>query len=119
MYHTCKLAVIINQMCHLIQHDLLFLCISIIIYMLISFYMSGNMSFELCVMTRTRKSCSETNTKAALLSLDHYFKIVCSQRLIRSLADIAVYICQIIRRSAGNFFLKRANKYFFVSGPSN
>ena len=50
------------------------------------------------------------------LSLDHYFKIVCSQKLIRSLA---VYICQIRRRSAGNFFLKRANKYFFVSGPSN
>ena len=38
--------------------------------------------------------------------------------LIRSLADIAVHICQI-RRSDGNFFLKRANKYFFVSGPSN
>ena len=33
-------------------------------------------------------------------------------------ADIAVYICQI-KRSAGHFFLKRANEHFFVSGPSN
>ena len=31
------------------------------------------------------------------------FKIVCSQKLIRSLADIAVHINQIKRRSAGNF----------------
>ena len=35
------------------------------------------------------------------------------------MADIAVHICQIRRRSAGNFFLKHANKYFFASGPSN
>ena len=33
-------------------------------------------------------------------------------------ADIAVYICQI-KRPAGNFFLKRANEYCIVSGPSN
>ena len=51
--------------------------------------------------------------------LDGHFKIVCSQKWIRSLADIAVHICQIKRRYAGNFFLKRANEYFFVSGPSN
>ena len=47
-----------------------------------------------------------------------HFKIVCSQKVIRSLADIAVHISQI-KRSAGNFFLKRAKEYFFVSGPSN
>ena len=35
------------------------------------------------------------------------------------MADIAVHIRQLKRRSAGNFFLKRAKKYFFVSGPSN
>ena len=50
---------------------------------------------------------------------DHYFENVCSQKLNRSLTDIAVYICQIRRRFAGNFFLKRPNKYFFVSGPSH
>ena len=33
-----------------------------------------------------------------------------------SLADIAVHILQIKRR---NFFLERANEYFFVSGSSN
>ena len=43
----------------------------------------------------------------------------CSQRGIRSLADIAEHICQIKRRSDGNCFLKRANKHFFVSGHSN
>ena len=32
----------------------------------------------------------------------------CLQKLIRSLADIAVHICQI-KRSAGIFFLKRAS----------
>ena len=68
----------------------------------------------------TRKSCSKTSTKAALIyRLTTILKIVCSQKVIRLLADNAVYICQIRRRSAGNFFLKRANKYFFVSGPSN
>ena len=51
--------------------------------------------------------------------LNGHFKIVWSQKLFRSLADIAVHICQIKRRSAGNVFLKRANEYFFVSGPSN
>ena len=40
--------------------------------------------------------------------LDSHFKIVCSQMLIRSLNDIAVHICQIKRKSAGNFFLKCA-----------
>ena len=39
------------------------------------------------------------------------------QKLIRSLADIAVHISQ--EKAAGNFFLKRAKEYFFVSGPSN
>ena len=28
-------------------------------------------------------------------------------------------ICQIKRRYVGNFFLKRANKSFYVSGPRN
>ena len=32
-----------------------------------------------------------------------HFKIVCSQKIIKSLADIAVHICQMKRRSAGNF----------------
>ena len=50
--------------------------------------------------------------------LDSHIKIVCSQKLIRSLTDIAVHICQIKRKSA-DFFLKCANKYFLVSGPSN
>ena len=58
------------------------------------------------------------NESSPALSLDYYFKIVCSQKLIRSLAGIAVHIC-LIRRSAGNFFLKRANKYFFVRCPNN
>ena len=43
-------------------------------------------------------------------------------KVIRSLADIAVHSCAYLlnkRRSAGNFFSKRADKYFFVSGPSN
>ena len=51
--------------------------------------------------------------------VDRHFKIVCSQKVIRSLTGIAVHICQIKRKSAGNFFLKCANKYFLVSGPSN
>ena len=40
--------------------------------------------------------------------LDIHFKIVCSQKIIRSLTDIAVHICQIKRKSARNFFLKCA-----------
>ena len=43
----------------------------------------------------------------------------CSQKGIRSLADIAEHICQIKRRSDGNCFLKRVNEHFFVSGHSN
>ena len=43
---------------------------------------------------------------------------ISSQKLIRSLADIAEHICQI-KRSDGNFFLKCANEHFFVSGQSN
>ena len=35
------------------------------------------------------------------------------------MADIVEHICQIKKRSDGNFFLKRANKLFFVSGHSN
>ena len=46
------------------------------------------------------------------------FLIFCSQKGIRSLADIAEHICQIKRRSDGNCFLKRANEHFFVSGHS-
>ena len=49
----------------------------------------------------------------------YHFKIVCSQKLIRSLADIAEHICQIKRRSDVNFILKRAKEYFFISGHSN
>ena len=45
-------------------------------------------------------------------------KIVCSQNLIRSLADIAEHICEIKRRSDGSFFLKHVNEHLFVSaGP--
>ena len=40
--------------------------------------------------------------------LDSHFKTVCSQKVMRSLTDIAVHICQIKRKSAGNFFLKCA-----------
>ena len=43
---------------------------------------------------------------------------VCSKDLIRSLADLAEHICQI-KRSDGNFFLKRVNEHFFFSGRSN
>ena len=32
---------------------------------------------------------------------------------------LAEHICQIKKRSDGNFFLKRANEHFFVSGHSN
>ena len=39
--------------------------------------------------------------------------------LIRSLADIAEHNCQIKKRADENFFLKRANEHFFVSGHSN
>ena len=62
---------------------------------------------------------SYLNITKLLRLLNSHFKIVCSQKLIRSLADIAVHICQIKRISAGNFFLERANEYFFVHGPSN
>ena len=50
--------------------------------------------------------------------LNGHIKIVCSRKIIRSLADIAEHICQIKRRSEGNFFLKRANEFFFISGHS-
>ena len=43
----------------------------------------------------------------------------CSQKGIRSLADIAENICQIKIISDWNCFLKRANEHFFVSGHSN
>ena len=43
----------------------------------------------------------------------------CSQKGIRSLADIAEHICQIKKRSDGNCFLKRASEHFFVSGRSD
>ena len=42
--------------------------------------------------------------------------IVCYQKLIRSLADIAEHSCQIKRRSDGNFFMKRANELFVIKG---
>ena len=51
------------------------------------------------------------------MAASRHLKIVCSRKVIRSLTDIAVHICQIKRRSAGNFFLKNANNYFFVCGP--
>ena len=58
-----------------------------------------------------------------LFELRKYHKImqtaICSQKLIGSLADLAEHICQIKRRSGGNFFLKRANEHFFISGRSN
>ena len=38
---------------------------------------------------------------------------------VNQVIDIGVHISQIKIRSAGNFFLKRAKEYFFVSGPSN
>ena len=48
-----------------------------------------------------------------------HFEIVCSLK-IRSLADIAEYICHFERRSDGNFVLKRTSEpNFFVSGRSN
>ena len=39
-----------------------------------------------------------------------FYNRFCSEKLIRSLANIAVRI----KRSTGNFFLKRSNEYFFV-----
>ena len=45
--------------------------------------------------------------------LNGYFNIVYSQRFISLLADIAVHLCKIKRRSAGNFFLKRANDWLY------
>ena len=47
------------------------------------------------------------------------FFYFCSQKRIRSLADIAEHIGQIKRGSDVNCFLKRANEHFFVSGHSN
>ena len=41
-------------------------------------------------------------------------EIVCSQKSIRSLADLVEQICQIKKRSDGNFFLKGDNEHFFV-----
>ena len=41
------------------------------------------------------------------------FKMACSQKLIKSMADIAQQICQIKRRSDENFLLKRAKDHFF------
>ena len=41
-----------------------------------------------------------------------HFEIVWSQKLIRPLTDIAEHICQIKKRSDGNFFLKCANENF-------
>ena len=57
--------------------------------------------------------------KISQIRKNSHLKIICSQKLIRSLADIAVHNSKIERRPAGNFFLKRAKEYFFVSGPSN
>ena len=48
-----------------------------------------------------------------VFELSKYHKISQTQN------DIAVHISQIKRKSAENFFLKRAREYFFVSGPSN
>ena len=42
------------------------------------------------------------------IAAGHPFKIVCSPKLIGSLTDIAVHICQIKGKFAGNFFLKCA-----------
>ena len=39
-----------------------------------------------------------------------------SQKLFRSLADIAEHICQIKRKSDANFFPNRVNDHFFISG---
>ena len=77
----------------------------------IFFYMHGP-AFLLCFELRKYHKISQIRKNG-------HFKIICSQKLIRSLADIAVHISKIKRRSAGNFFLKRAKEYFFVSGPSN
>ena len=48
--------------------------------------------------------------------LKGHFRIVFSQKLMRSLADFAVYSCQK-KISAGNFFLQCAIEYFFASWP--
>ena len=48
------------------------------------------------------------------MPLESHFLIVCSQKLIRSLTDIAVHICQIKTKSAGNFFLKCATSIFLL-----
>ena len=53
------------------------------------------------------------------LSINGHFTIVFSQKLIRSLAEIADYICKIKRRSDGNYFMKRSSEHFVVSGRIN
>ena len=60
--------------------------------------------------------CNYSNSKCPLNG--HFFNF-CSQKGIRSLADIAEHIYLIERRSDGNCFMKRANDHFFVSGHSN
>ena len=47
------------------------------------------------------------------------FLIFCSQKGVRSVADIAEHICQIKWRFDGNFFLKRADEHFLFSGHIN
>ena len=49
----------------------------------------------------TSKSQNYSNLK---WPLNGHFENVCSQKLIRSLVDIAEHICQIKRTSDGNFF---------------
>ena len=46
--------------------------------------------------------------------LNSHFTIVVSQKLFRSLADIAEHICQIKKRSDGSILLKRAKKHFSI-----
>ena len=50
-----------------------------------------------------------------ITKLLNYFEIICSQKLIRSLADIAEHICQIERKSPGNVFLKRTDESLLVA----
>ena len=83
----------------------------------ILFYINGpailHFFFEL------RKYKYTQNYKYSKWPLNGHFEFVCFQKVISSLTDIAEHICQIKRKSDGNFFLKHANEFFFVIGLSN
>ena len=65
------------------------------------------------IFSVTKISLNYQNSK---WPLNNHFEIVCSQKLIRSLADIAEHIAKLKKKTDRNFFLERANEHYFVSG---